>query len=140
MTFDGKAFGAEIVGAVKAHVAEVLAPVTDRLDALEKRLSELPTPKDGKDADEEAIAARVSEMLAGELAEIRTAVEAIPEPSSISDVDVETVEDGRTMVLRFTIGDVEHAFEVALPVGPAGEKGEAGPAGADGRDGADGKD
>src|SRR5690606_42144099 len=102
MTFDGKAFGAEIVGAVKAHVAEVLARVTDRLDALEKRLSELPTPKDGKDADEEAIAVRVSEMLAGELAEIRAAVEAIPEPACYSVVDDSTVSDIRTMIQRLT--------------------------------------
>jgi hypothetical protein len=37
MTFDGKAFGAEIVGAVKEHVSSVLRPVLRRLDELEKR-------------------------------------------------------------------------------------------------------
>lgn len=37
MTFDGKAFGAEIVGAVKDHVSSVLGPILRRLDELEKR-------------------------------------------------------------------------------------------------------
>lgn len=75
MAFDGKAFGAEIVGAVKAHVADVLAPIIKRLDdldarlaepaaseadlaavkrdveSLRKALSELPVPQDGKDGE-----------------------------------------------------------------------------------------
>lgn len=33
--FDGKAFGAEIVSAVKAHMAESLAPIMKRIEALE---------------------------------------------------------------------------------------------------------
>ncbi|WP_173931384.1 hypothetical protein [Chelativorans sp. Marseille-P2723] len=40
MTFDGKAFGAQIVDAVKAHVSDVLAPVLRRLDAIEARQPE----------------------------------------------------------------------------------------------------
>jgi hypothetical protein len=37
--FDGKAFGLEIVGAVKAHVADVLAPILARMDAMEAKLA-----------------------------------------------------------------------------------------------------
>lgn len=37
MTFDGKAFGAEIVQAVKAHVSATLDPIIKRIDALEAR-------------------------------------------------------------------------------------------------------
>lgn len=47
MTFDGKAFGAEIVAAVKTHVQDVLTPLVSRLDELEKRLGD--PGKDGKD-------------------------------------------------------------------------------------------
>lgn len=35
--FDGKAFGAEIVETVKGYVGKALAPILDRLEALEKR-------------------------------------------------------------------------------------------------------
>src|SRR5690554_732215 len=37
MAFDGEAFGKEIVGAVRAHVDRSLAPILDRLEALEAR-------------------------------------------------------------------------------------------------------
>lgn len=42
MTFDGKAFGQEIVGVVKAYVADMLGPINARLDAIERRLDDLP--------------------------------------------------------------------------------------------------
>lgn len=37
MAFDGEAFGKEIVGAVRAHVDRSLAPILERLKALEER-------------------------------------------------------------------------------------------------------
>jgi hypothetical protein len=53
--FDGKAFGLEIVSAVKAHIVDSLTPILDRLDALEKRGMEKgergPEGPAGKDAD-----------------------------------------------------------------------------------------
>lgn len=54
MTFDGKAFGQEIVEAVKSHMAGALSPIIAKMDALEKRIAELPEPpKDiGVKADE----------------------------------------------------------------------------------------
>lgn len=41
MSFDGKAFGVEIVSAVKAHLATMLAPVLRRLDDLESGQTEI---------------------------------------------------------------------------------------------------
>jgi hypothetical protein len=40
MTFDGKAFGAQIVEAVKTHVSATLEPIHRRLDAIEARQPE----------------------------------------------------------------------------------------------------
>ncbi|MEC9246286.1 MAG: hypothetical protein VYB05_16095 [Pseudomonadota bacterium] len=40
MTFDGKAFGKEIVGVVKEYVRDTIAPILVRLDAIEKRQPE----------------------------------------------------------------------------------------------------
>ncbi|ULR46113.1 hypothetical protein [Rhizobium sp. K102] len=37
-TFDGKAFGAEIVGIVKDYMERNMSPVIARLDALESRI------------------------------------------------------------------------------------------------------
>lgn len=47
--FDGKAFGQEIVGAVKTHISAALAPLAARLDALEKQVSALPAPQPAPD-------------------------------------------------------------------------------------------
>jgi hypothetical protein len=47
--FDGEAFGAEIVDVVKSYVARATEPLLARIDALEKRIAEMPVPKDGKD-------------------------------------------------------------------------------------------
>ncbi|MBB5755305.1 hypothetical protein, partial [Prosthecomicrobium pneumaticum] len=46
MTFDGKAFGREMVGIVKGYVARRLAPLDERLADLEARIAEI----DGKAA------------------------------------------------------------------------------------------
>lgn len=86
MTFDGQAFGREIVAAVKAHVTDVLAPVTARIDALEKRLDSLPVPRDGKDADEDAVFARVMDRVTGELDGLRSAIDAIEPAPEVPDV------------------------------------------------------
>jgi hypothetical protein len=47
--FDGKAFGQEVVEAVKAHLGRVVEPLLSRIEALEKRLTALPVPRDGQD-------------------------------------------------------------------------------------------
>jgi len=138
---DIKAMMAEIAPVIREFTAASLAPVMDKLSQLEKRLDELPTPKDGKDADPEAVSLLVAEKMAGELAELRAALEVKPKDGeSVSNIDVEMIDGGATAVFKFTVGDTDHVFEVPLPSGPAGQKGDAGEAGQDGRDGIDGKD
>ena len=64
MTFDGKAFGAEIVGVVKGYLQKEIAPLLTRMEALEKRVADIPAPVD----------------LSADLAALKTAVEAIEIP------------------------------------------------------------
>jgi hypothetical protein len=54
MSFDGKAFGAEIVAAVKDHLEREIAPLLARIAELEGKLAALPTPKDGADGKDGA--------------------------------------------------------------------------------------
>lgn len=61
----------------------------------------------------------------------------IPAPKDgkgISDIDLNMTDEGKTMVLTFTVGDIERSFEVALPDGVKGEPGENGKPGRDGLD------
>lgn len=119
MTFDGKAFGKEIVAVVKGFVADELKPIVKRLDDLEQQLKSLPTPKDGKDADPETVAEIVKGQVQSDLAEIRATIEAwsTPEP------DLEIIR-----------GVVETAVSEAISAIPVPKDGK------DGRDGVDGKD
>lgn len=125
MTFDGKAFGQEIVAAVKAHIGDVMAPVAARIEALEKRLDSLPAPKD---ADEEAIAARVRSGLAADIAAVKAAVEAIviPEPESLPDFPAmiaETLDEARAadaVQVKAWMDGVEERF-AALPTPEPGK-------------------
>lgn len=64
MTFDGKAFGAEIVGVVKGYLEKEMAPLLLRIDAIEKRIDAIPAPVD----------------LSADLAALKSAVEAIEIP------------------------------------------------------------
>lgn len=48
-SFDGKAFGIEMVSIVKEYLAREMGSVTKRLDALEKRIDALPAPVDFAD-------------------------------------------------------------------------------------------
>lgn len=94
----------------------------------------LPKPRDGADADPEVIASLVREAVVKAVADI-------PTPAGIDGVDVDRVDD-ETALLRFTIGEVEHSFELNLPrgaKGDVGERGDPGETGAIGERGADGK-
>lgn len=105
---DAKAFGTELAGIVKAATSPIIA----RLDALEKRLDNMPVPKDGKDADADEVAAIVSGQLRGEIESIMEALEAIeiPEVPELPDID----------------GMVSEAVSEAVAAIPAPEKGEDG--------------
>ena len=70
---DAATFGQELAAMVKAQIA----PLLDKMTALENRFDDLPAPQPGKDADPEAVAAIVREQIKGDLAELRSAVDAI---------------------------------------------------------------
>lgn len=123
---DAETFGRELAAMVKAQIA----PLLDKLNALEKRLDDLPAPKDGKDADLEAVAAIVRDQMKGDLAELRSSVDAIviPEPAT---VDVDAIAKAAAQMIP-TPKD-------GSP-GRDGQPGKDGAAGEKGRDGLDVKD
>jgi len=138
---DGKdADPVEVASIVRAELVSDLKALRDAVDAIPPA-PELP---DIAGMIAEAMSALPDPVSAEAVMEmVNEAVAAIPLPKDgrdgldVSDVDLTLSEDGCTMALRFTIGDMEHAFEVPLPVGPSGENGKDGK---DGRDGIDGKD
>lgn len=140
MTFDGKAFGEQLVSEVRGYVDRTLGPVVARLDAIERRFSELPTPVNGKDADPEVTAGVVFLRLKPEIDSIKAEVAAVPKmveqavaaiPVPENGKDGQNGSDGQSV----TIDDVtplieetvaKHVASIAPP--------------RDGKDGLDGKD
>lgn len=119
---DAKAFGAELAGIVKAATA----PLLDRIDALEKRLGEMPEPPELPD---------IPGIVANAVAE---AMKAVPLPQNGKDGTSVTVEDVM-LQLRDQVAD----FLAAIPApkdGRDGADGRDGEPGAPGRDGLDVKD
>lgn len=145
-----------------ARMAELearLASVSEIERRLADRLATLTDGKDGRDG-----ASVTVDDLRPVLAELVTeAVAALPAPADgrdgvdgkdgergpqgergeagqgVDDIDIELIEEGRTAVIRFTTGEIERAFEVPLPVGPAGRDGVDGKDGERGREGPMGK-
>lgn len=66
---DIKALGDQFIAVVRDYVSRSVGAIADQVAALDRRITELPTPKDGKDADPEVIKAA-----------IEAAVAAIPRP------------------------------------------------------------
>jgi hypothetical protein len=136
--FDGKAFGQEVVTAVKSHVDKAVGPLMKRIAELEQQIALIPAPaeidpeiikamiadllaaippaKDGKDADPVEVAETIK-------AEVERAVAAIPAPQDDKSV---TVDDVRPLIEE----SVSKAVS-ALPVPKDGTPGK------DGRDGLD---
>ncbi|MEO3387330.1 hypothetical protein [Mesorhizobium sp. CAU 1741] len=121
--FDGKAFGAEIVGAVKVHLADSLRPIVDRLDALERKIDAAPRPSvDASDLD--AVKTDVDGLrrsLADQVTELRRSVDGIviPEIPVLPDVD-KIVADAIAVipepepVKTVTIDDLRPEIETAV--------------------------
>ncbi|MGB6079074.1 MAG: hypothetical protein WBF99_06395 [Xanthobacteraceae bacterium] len=83
---DTKAIAEATAAVVKAHVAALIEPLRASVAALEKRIDALPAPRDGKNADEDAIVARVREEVSAEIKDIRAVVDAIPSAPELPDI------------------------------------------------------
>lgn len=111
--FNGKAFGAEIVTVVKEYLAREIGGVSKRLDDIEQRLASLPVPKDGKDADEDAVVARVSQKMTSELEGLRAVVNAIqvPEFPQVPELpDIGKMIDDAVSPLKIQMQQGEEVF------------------------------
>lgn len=84
MTFDGKAFGAEVVSAVKGFLDKEVAPIVRRLDALEKLISEMPVPRDGRDADLSEVRSMIEGLVADKVKTIE--IPQLPELPELPDI------------------------------------------------------
>lgn len=102
--FDGKAFGREIVEAVKGHIERAVSPINRRLAALEKRIDDLPAPRDGKDAD----LSEVRRMISEELVDITAAVNAIEPAPLLPDIP-KMIEDA--LAARLDVEEMERSIE-----------------------------
>ena len=139
-----KTFGEELATIVKSATT----PILERMEALEKRFDDLPTPSDGKDADPQAVAEIVRTGMKAELDEIRAAVDAIeiPEPQELPDIpalideamkaipapkDGERGEDGQSVTVDDVLPTLKEHVDAYLKSIPMPENG---------KDGADGKD
>jgi hypothetical protein len=127
MAFDGVAFGKEIVAAVKQHVDRSLAPVLDRLKALEEVLAApmvFVPDLDAVKADMEALRKSVSE---------------IPPPPEFPHIP--TKDEILGWIPQPELPDFKAMLDeavAALPPPEKGEKGDKGDPGEPGRDGVDG--
>lgn len=64
----------EIAPVMRGFVEQSFAPLATRLAELEAKMLALPPPRDGKDADPDAVAAIVAERFEGDLRELKEAV------------------------------------------------------------------
>lgn len=127
---------------VKAQFGSQFAQFATRLDALEKRLNELPKPENGKDADVEQVAAKAADILRGDLEAVRASVAAINIPDPV-EIDLDAIAKAAAGLIP-TPKDGEPGRDGAdgkdgLP-GQDGKNGEPGSDGKDGDPGRDGKD
>ncbi|HZH10552.1 MAG TPA: hypothetical protein VEZ24_09285 [Microvirga sp.] len=130
---DAKTFGQELAEIVKGQ----LAPILNRMEALEKRFDALPTPRDGKDAD----LGEVRQIIAEEVSGLRTAIEtielpALPDIPAIVSEEVQKAvaaipapQDGKSVtaedVAPLIASEVEKRIK-ELPVPKDGEPGKDG--------------
>jgi hypothetical protein len=124
MTFDGKAFGKEIVGVVKEYLAKELAPLSARIDAIEKQVREMPAPVDLSE-DLAAVKATVDAIKMSEIppapelpdvdALVRSAVSAavaeLPKPQDGKDADLDEVR----RVIADEVKEIRAAVEAIEP-------------------------
>lgn len=131
MMLDGKAFGEQVVGIVKAYIDKAFAPIVDRMNSLEKRIDDLPEPKEFDS----------SELRAGletEIAELKAIIAALPPTPELPDFGCMVAEavaalpppqDGKSVTvdeLRPVVDDVVANAIKAIPAAEDGEPGNDG--------------
>ena len=105
--FDGKAFGQQIVAAVKDHMATALTPITARLDALEKQVAAIPAPKDVPDL---ALVERVFQSDVKAMAlELRAEMKA--QAPVVGLDDIKALRD-EIAAVRASVAEIEPAAEM----------------------------
>ncbi len=137
MPLDTKAVAEATAAVVKAHVAALIDPVREAVAALEKRIDALPVPRDGRDADEDAVAAKVHDRLLVRINELSTALAAIPqELPDIAGMVEESVADARwqdVAQIQARLDGIDEKI-ASIPVPKDGKDGADGAPGRDGRD------
>jgi hypothetical protein len=133
MTFDGKAFGIEIVGVVKGFLEKELAPLSTRIADLEKRIDSLPAPVD-LSADLEALKAAIGAIQIPELPQapelpdiaamveeaVDAAVAALPAPEKGVGLAGAFIDRSGELVVTLSNGE---AVKLGPVVGKDGEPG-----------------
>lgn len=119
MQFDPETFGVAMADLVRSAVAPLKAEIADlrkQLDAakaesqeLRQALADAPTPKNGKDADEAAIAAKVADAVKADLAQWKTEAQ--------DDIKVPELPDIKEMV--------DQAVSAAVKAIPAPKDGKS---------------
>jgi hypothetical protein len=145
MSFDGKAFGAEMTAIVKGYVDRATAPLEKRIAELEAR----PLPEKGEKGDsgergergetgigvKDALIDRsgvlvltlsdgtrrdLGVVIGKDGSDGQNGADGAPgEPGkdgfNLEDFDIEKGSDGRTFVLKFDRGDIRHEYELTFP-------------------------
>lgn len=117
----------DVAAVMKSLVSNAVTPIVSRLDALEKRLSDLPVPKDGKDANVHEIAALAAAALLPDIMEVRAMVEALPAPvemPNIPDMISEALAESEGRVLMQCNAMVDKRVELEVAALPPAEKGK----------------
>src|SRR5690606_1841350 len=126
---DIKAMMAEIAPVIREYTAAAVAPLSERLDAIEAQLASLPAPRDGKDADEDAIVERVTASLSAQVAEIRASLED-DVSQDINDVlaTMDTIKNQLSHDAERTLSLIDAVNERIdnLPAPEKGDKGDRG--------------
>lgn len=124
---DIKAMMAEIAPVIREFTASAIGPIVGRMEALEKEVAALASRPAPRDADEKAIAARVHQAIAADLAEVKQAVESIviPELPEMPDVASMIAEarsaDAAASEARFAEVEAKIAAISAIPAPEAGK-------------------
>ncbi len=123
-----------LVSTTRRAIAEEISPLVRRIAEIEKRIDGLPQPVDGKDADPAEIAQIVMREITPEIADLRKAIESIPEAPEVPDAP--GLVEKAVAVAK---GELHDELAAMIPEIPEPLNGKDGKDGAPGRDGVDGE-